>query len=150
MCTRVWQPCRSTSSHSFPNPGEEKLASMMWECPLFALALPVCKCLQAQSHRHFQVVQTSPTAQRQSPLLARHPPACSCPATSPCACLVSVGHKEKGERAELNWEERKRLMMGWTSSLMQLTLWPCRCLGRGWPGPRLFFLLAALAYGGFI
>lgn len=74
---------------------------MIWQCPHFALALPVCKCLQAQSHRHFQAVQTSPTAQRQSPVLARHRPTCSCPTTGPRACLVSVGRNGNGERAEL-------------------------------------------------
>lgn len=122
-----------------PKPRRGKLASMIWQCPIFALVLPVCKCLQAQSHRCFQVVQTSPTAQKQSPPLARHPPACSCPTTSSCACLVSVGHRERGERAELNWGERKKLMIGWTSPLMQLTLWPHRCLGRGWLGGKMAF-----------
>lgn len=108
--------------------------------------LPVCKRLQAQSHRHFQVVQTSLTAQRQSTPLARYPPACSCPTTGSRACLVSVGCKEKGERAELNCEERKRLMMGGTGSLTQLTRWPCRYLGRGWLGGKmaLFALSAGL------
>lgn len=53
-------------------------------------------------------------------LLSRDPPACSCPATGLSACLVLMGCKEKQGRVELNWKERKRLMMGWTSSLAKL------------------------------
>lgn len=88
---------------------ERKVASMIWQCPLFALVLPVCKCLQAHSHRCFQVVQTSPTAQKQSPPLARRPPARSCPTTSSCACLVSVGHRERAERAGVKLGRKKKV-----------------------------------------
>lgn len=104
--------------------------------PLFCLCVNVCRHIPTDA---FRWCKPAPLPKSRALLLpgALLPAPAPPPAPVPAWCRWDTGRGRK--EPELNWGERKKLMIGWTSSLMQLTLWPHRCLGRGWLGGKMAF-----------
>lgn len=69
---------------------ERKVASMIWQCPLFALVLPVCKCLQAHFPQMLSGGANQPHCPKAEPSSCQAP---SCPLLPhhQLLCLPGVG-----------------------------------------------------------